>query len=581
MYDMIIRQGTIIDGSGKPRFLGDVAIKKDRIVFVGTLDRRVKAKKEIKAKGLIVSPGVIDIHTHADLSLYRKDGGTILEPLVKQGITTVVGGNCGFGLAPLSRKNRVLQQEYMAVVCNINFDRSTRWETMGQFMSFLEKKGLPMNTALLAPHGVMRLGATGAEVEVMRPDMMRLMKKDLEASLAAGAFGLSTGLQYFPGLLSNTEEVGELAAVLRKYDGVFTCHLRSYTSSTIRRAFDEVYSVIRPHGIRGQISHIFALPWNGIIQKPYLAMVRMLIRHARLSLKLIPESIITMDQRKVLGYYYRGMKEGLRVGMDIMPTATGFTPLLAFFPSWIIQESADVLIKRLADPGVRKELKEDIEKGSPRWPHSGRNDWSLNLFKQLGYGCSHIMGVVSEKNRHMEGQSLYELAKKAGRHPVDFACDLLIEERGHVLTFESIREPDDPFTEVAQYPPLFDPNVSIVTDTLMMGYGRPSYLFHGAFPKFYGYYARDKKRIDLETAVKKCTSLPASQIGIPDRGLVREGCFADMLIFDEATIATPSTFLDPVRDPVGISHVIVNGKIAVKSNRMESDRAGKLLRRGE
>jgi N-acyl-D-amino-acid deacylase len=580
MYDLIIRQGTIIDGSGKPRFQGDVAVKKDRIAVVGKLDGKARAKREIHAKGLIVSPGIIDIHTHADLSLYRANGPVLLEPLVKQGITTVVGGNCGFGLAPLSRKNLPLQLDFLATVSNAVLDRNTRWSSMEELMSFLEKKGMPLNTALLAPHGIIRLGATGKDVHVITSDVMKRMKRDLEASLDAGALGLSTGLQYFPGLLSTTEEITDLASVLKKYDGVFTCHLRSYTSTTIRKAIEEVFSVIRPHGIRGQISHIFALPWNGVFQKPYLAMLRMLIRHAELSLRIIPESVITLDQRKVLGYFYGGIKEGLRIGMDIMPTATGFTPLLAFLPSWIIQESSDELIKKLADPAAREELKEDIEKGNPRWPHTGKRDWSLNLFKQLGYGCSHIMGVLSEKNRYMEGLSLWELAKKAGKHPVDFACDLLIEEKGRVVTYESILEPEDPFTEVAQYPPLFDPNVSIVTDTLIMGFGRPSSLFHGAFPRFYGHHVRDKKRIDLETAVKKCTSLPASQVGIRDRGLIREGCFADMLIFDASAIAAQSTFSDPERDPVGISRVIINGTIAVENNRVLSHKAGKLIRRG-
>jgi len=569
MFDLVIENAKVIDGSGKAAFRADVGVRGNVIEAVGDL-KDGEAAKRIDAAGRVVCPGFIDVHSHADLTMFRDDAAELLQPLVRQGITTFVGGNCGMSLAPVTDENREGLKTYLEIFTQMDFDADIRWKSMAQFMEHAEKQGLLLNMALLVPHGLLRISALGMEDRPSDAGAMGMMKRSLEESMEAGAFGLSTGLQYFPGLFSDTGELVELAGSLTGYGGVYASHMRSYTSSTLGKAIDEVGEVARRNGIKGQVSHIFSVPWTGPLHPLALKGLKWMCRHPETALRLAPDFALDASMNAVLKRLEKNRQGGADIAMDIMPTTAGFTHLLAFFPPWVLTGERSKVLERISDAGMRREMLRDIEKGKPTWPHRGRNDWSLNIMRQMGWDAVTVMAVHGEKNKHLEGRLFTDIAEERGMHPFDVMCDLLIEEEGQVLVFESMSEPDDAFTERYTFPALLDPRTMITTDTILMGVGKPSYLFYGCYPKFIGRYVNEKKLLDLPEAVRRCTSLPAESFGIAGRGLVKEGYCADLLVMDADNFRTGAVFRDPERFPTGLDDVIVNGTQVVEGGEVVS-----------
>ncbi len=577
MFDLIIENATVVDGTGKPAFNSDVGIEGERIEKMGNLEG-VEAARRVDARGRTVCPGFIDVHSHADLAFFRQDHAKILTPLVTQGITTFVGGNCGMALAPITEHHRDGQQLYLEVFTQMDFEKDIHWGDMASFLEYMDQQDIALNCAMLAPHGVMRISACGMETRLAERDEVAEMSHSLEACMEAGAFGLSTGLQYFPGNQSDTAELVELAKVLTKYDGVFTSHLRSYTATTLPQAMEEVAEVSRRNGIRSQISHIFSLPWFGPVHKPVLKSLKWLINHPGAA-RFVPDFAVEMEMKNILKKLDKLNEDDAQVGMDFMPTTAGFTHLMAFFPSWALTGGREAVLKRAADPAARREILQDIEKGKPTWPHRGKNDWSLNIMRQMGWDAVTIMAVHSEKNKHMEGRRFTEIGEELGKHPFDVMCDLLLEEEGRVLVFESMSEPDDLFTETYTFPAIRHPDTMVVTDTILMGIGKPSYLFYGCYPKFINRYVFEKGLVELPEAVRRCTSLPADWFGIKDRGQVREGYFADLLLMDAPNFRTEAVFRDPERYTEGLDMVLINGGVVLEGGVEPKALAGKMLRR--
>ncbi len=576
--DIILENASVLDGTGSPAFNADVGIRGDRIERVGSLEG-AEAARRVDAAGMTVCPGFIDVHSHADLAFFRGDHRELLSPLVRQGITTFVGGNCGMALAPITGRNREGQRLYLEVFTQMDFDSDVRWDTFASFMEKMDREGTLLNCAMLAPHGMMRISACGLETRLAREDELRQMTRALEECLEAGAFGLSTGLQYFPGNQSDTAELVALGRPLAKHDALFTSHMRSYTATTIPQAMEEVAEVSRRNGVRAQISHIFALPWYGPVHDVALRGVKWLIRHQGAA-RMVPATAIQADMKAIVKRLDRLNEEGARVGMDFMPTTAGFTHLMAFFPSWALTGGREAVLGRVKDPAVRAEIRSDIERGKPTWPHRGKDDWSLNVMRQMGWDAVTVMAVHSEKNKPLEGRRFTDIAAERGSHPFDVMCDLLLEEDGRVLVFESMGEPDDAFTERYAFPAARHPRMMVVTDTILMGMGRPSYLFYGCYPKFISRYVYELGLVDLPTAVARCTSIPAEWFGIRDRGQVREGYFADLLVMEPDRFRTDACFRDPEKSPEGLRLVIINGKIVVEGGELRGDEpAGRMLRR--
>jgi N-acyl-D-amino-acid deacylase len=579
VFDIILEDARVVDGSGKEPYRADIGILGGSIEKIGDL-KEAEAKSRVDTGGRVVCPGIIDAHSHADLTMFREDAAELLQPLVRQGITTFVGGNCGMSLSPITDENREGLKTYLEVFTQMDFDTAIQWKSMGEFMDRMDERGLLLNMALLVPHSMLRISALGLEDKPADPEAATFMKRLLEESMEAGAFGLSTGLQYFPGLFSDTEELVRLSEPLTRYGGIFTSHLRSYTSSTLGKAIDEVGEVARANGIKGQISHIFSLPWAGPLHSIALRSLKWMCAHPDFTLKATPGFLLHMSMNVVLKRLDKNRKAGADIAMDIMPTTAGFTHLLAFFPPWVLIGNREKVLERISDRDLRKEMLHDIEKGKPTWPHRGKNDWSLNVIRQMGWDAVTIMAVHNEKNKPLEGRRFVDIAEERGQHPFDVMCDLLIEEDGRVLVFESISEPDDAFTERYTFPAIQDPKTMITTDTILMGVGKPSYLFYGCYPKFIGRYVNEKKMVKMPEAVRRLTSMPAEFFGIEKRGLVKEGYYADLLLMDPEAFSTEACFRDPEHYPKGLDMVLINGTPLVKSGEVVPGAlAGSMLRK--
>lgn len=574
MFDVLIRNGRVVDGTGAAAYIADVGIEGERITLVGAADG-ASAHEEIDATDKVVCPGFIDPHSHADLTLYRENHVALLEPLVRQGITTFIGGNCGMAMAPVGGAHRGDIETYINIFTQVDFEREVSWQSMGDYFDLVEARGLPLNAAILAPHGLLRLSAMGLEARHASDAEIQHMADCLEQALDEGAIGLSTGLQYMPGSQSDTRELVRLGEVLRRHGAIFTSHLRSY-SNTLDRAIAEVVEVAEKNAIRAQISHLFWVPDYGMFAPLMQRLIRGLARMSKWWTPPLP-----LD--KPMAAYLEGMADarerGVDVRADIMPTTTGFTHVLAFFPPWSIRGTREEVLERFTDPEQRRRVRHSIEHGRMEWPHTGPDAWTLNLFRIMGWGCARIMAVESDKNRRYEGMSLSEIARERGVHPFDAVCDLLLEENGHVLVFESMAEPDDAFTERSMFAGFTHPDVMISTDAILMGAGMPSQLFYGCYPKYISRYVRDQKRLSLEAGIRKTTGLAAEHFRLDGRGHIEPHAFADVVVLDYGALGTPATFTDPARFPTGVEHVFINGRHVVNKDTFTPEPLpGRLLR---
>lgn len=577
-FDTILSGGRVFDGSGRVAFTKDIGIIGDRIVAVGDLSRAT-ANRRIDVSGMAVCPGFIDVHSHADMTLVRPDHPAILEPLVRQGITTFVGGNCGAGMAPVYPENASVAHTFFDVFIGAPQQEHVKWQSFGEMLDHIEAHGTLLNAAILAPHGIIRMNVMGESRELASPEDLRKMRTLLAESLDDGAVGMSTGLMYFPGMASDTRELVELAGELHDRGGVFTSHLRSYNSDTMGEALKEVFSVCRQAEVPVQVSHLFCIP---NFKPPLDKISRFAVKAASelnkyIDLRLPIDGLLA----SVMEPAFKWHDQGWPIGFDAMPTAAGFTHLLAFFPPYVIEGGVEKTMEKLRNPMTRARIRHSIEQGDSAWPHRGSDSWSMNLFRVMGFEAAFVMSVVTEKNKRWEGHNIADIARERGVHPFDAACDLLLEENGRVLVFETVTQPGDSFVERSQLSILKDPRVSIVTDTILLGFGLPSHLFYDCYPRFLGDYVREQAEIELHQAIRKCTSLPASQLGIRNRGHIREGYFADLVIFDPKTIESRSTAAAPRAFPVGISMVFINGHAVVDHEKFNPEpRPGRILRHG-
>jgi len=577
--ELVFENALIHDGTGRVAYRADVGVQGEHIAAIGRLNH-VEATRRIDASRAVLCPGFIDIHTHADMAMHRPDNPKYLEPLIRQGITTFVGGNCGVAMAPVSTRNRIFQMMFYDFFLGEDQEPLIHWNSFGDMLSVMEKQGMAMNAGVLAPHGIIRMDAMGDSTDRAGVPELRSMKALLSECMEAGAMGMSTGLQYFPGLASDTWELTELARIVHDHHGVFTSHLRSYSSNTIGKAIDEVVTVCRDAQVPVQISHLFWVPnFPGPLNKMAFTALKGLsaiYQHRRFPFPI--ESAVKPN----LVHIQKLVDQGYPIGVDAMPTSAGFTHALAFFPPWSLQGGYNQIKKRLSTPSERAAIYDAIVNGQAVWPHRDGNTWSMNFLKLLGFSGTYIMSVKSDKNRDVIGKSINELGEYRKAKPFDALCDLLLEEDGRVLLFETATFPGDPFVELSVQGSLVDPNVAIVTDSILLGFGLPSHLFYDCYPKFLGEYVREKKLIGLGEAIRKSTSLPAKYMGLRNRGEVKVGNYADLVLFDPKTIRSKSTVSDPWHFPEGIKNVVINGHVVVDEKGYHPEpRPGKLIRRGD
>ncbi len=531
-FDILVKNGKIVDGTGNPWFYGDVGIRGDKIVEIGNLAGKT-ADKTIDAKGLVISPGFIDMHTHCDSGLGRPSSNANLNYLT-QGVTTVVTGNCGGGTFKIA-------------------------ETKAK----LEKQGIGTNAVFLVGHGTIRRSVMGGEPRESTPEELKEMQSILRQALKEGAWGMSTGLQYIPGRYANTEEVVALTKVVSEFGGIYTSHQRSEEKYMVE-ATQETIRIGKETGAHVNTAHIKA---SGKSNWGKMKEAGRLINEAR------SQGIyMTVD---MYPYKYAGagsISGWFNIPNDMEPLAElrkkmRDRDLPDMEREKLREQYPDELARALSDPVKREKIKKLTAEGAPD---------KSNYAVQYGWDACSI--VSAKKNTHLIGKIISDLAEEQKRDPFDVAADLFIEEKGDVLSSVGTMSEDDMEYAMKQDWLMFssDGGASAIikkTDKPRPGHPRA----FGSQARVLRKYVREEKVLTLENAVKKMSSLPASFLKMRDRGLLVRGYKADIVIFDPETVRDNGTYADARQYSTGTEYVIVNGKISIENGEYNDALNGKAL----
>ena len=539
---LLIKNGTLIDGTGRSKFRADILISKDKIVKIGKIESRTENK--IDVEGLIVSPGFIDIHDHSDSTLLT-DG--MAKSLIYQGVTTTVIGNCGYSLAPVNEDTLdILLGNWLFPLQNIEI----RWRSFGEYLRQLEENKTALNVAALVGHGTVRIAVLSMEDRKPDGKELRRMKELVHNAMEDGAFGLSSGLAYPPGCFAETEEIIELCREVVKFNGIYTTHTRKEAFGYLD-GIKEAIDIAEKTNVRTQISHI---------ETHYPAWG---------------------EQEMALNLLDTARKQGLDVGCDVILYLWSATSLYTLIPKWVYEGGPEHIIKRMNNQEVRARIKEEILNSKPELTSSA-------LAKDGKWDRIKILSCPKEPE--LEGKTIIQIADLKGKEPFEVVFDLL----SLGVPFPSIMAQshnEDDIRKVVRV------DYSIIeTDlyALSSSQRKKSASNHprgfGTFPLLFRKYVRGETReelpeeegikiLSIEKAVKKITSLPAITFGIKDRGLLKEEKFADLVIFDGEHIQDLATYKHPFLYPKGIEYVIINGKILIENGKHANITPGKILRK--
>lgn len=525
MHDLLIEGGRVIDGTGSPWFRADVAVNGEQISAVGSL-AGAAAAKTIKADGRLVSPGFIDMHTHSDLQ-------PLVDPIheckLYQGVTTDVIGHDGLGLAPVTAETREILAEQLAAWNGLpDFDRD--WTTLTQYLDHFDQ-GCAVNVATFASQGTVRMAVVGMENREPTSAEMIRMKAIINQCMREGAIGLSTGLTYTPGMFASDDELVELCEVIRPYQGFYCPHHRNYGVEALKGYADSI-----------EIGRRAGVPVH--------------LTHCHLSFEVnagrVGELIALIDEARA---------SGVEVTLDAYPYLAGQTYMHAFLPSWAQEEGVEGILRHLRAPESRARLKEELEVTG--------SDGMQGV--PLGWEMLRIGGILGEHDPALIGMGLPDAAQRAGKPPFEFFADLLLETRLGVscLAFFGI---EDHVQTLMQHPAHV-----VGSDGILVG-AQPHPRGWGAHARFLSRYVRDLGLMTWEEGIRKITSAPARRIGSLDRGLVRPGFVADLVVFDPDELRDRSTYDNPRCNAVGVSDVIVNGVPALAEGQPTGNTPGRALR---
>lgn len=534
-YDIIIRNGKIVDGTNSPWFRGDIGINDDIIVKIGNL-RNFIAKHEIDAFGKIVSPGFIDTHTHYDMVPF--EFAEFLYPFVDdkllQGVTTVITGCCGNSMAPVTDENKGLWFLRRASR-NIERYREVSWNSFKEYQTELGKRSLGTNFASYVGHTTIRFNALGLSNKKPTKADMDIMKNMLRQSLKEGALGMSAGLIYAPAIFSDNGELVELASVLSEFNAPFACHLRNESWDWLE-AVKEVIEVAERNGIPGQIHHVK-------------------IQNHKNSKELIEE---------FLKLIYEARERGVDITCDLYPYNAGCTGLEALLlPAWACEGNEMAIIERLANHNLRSKIIEDIYKH-----RRYKND------EDMYDDCKNILVIIAKNNENLVGETLYDIGMELKMKPLEAAIKLMIDSDVTAMTVNFAMKEDD----IKSF--LKMPITMIGSDSVPVKLGWSSHpRMFGTFPRIIKKYVKTDKVIDLENAIFKMTGLPATRFRFNDRGFLKEGFKADIVVFDENKICDNATYNEPLATPTGVEYVLVNGCLSVENGKVTGKTAGCVLKR--
>ena len=525
MFDILIRKGRIIDGTGSPWFHGDVAISGDTLAAVGHLPG-ASAARVIDVGGMVVCPGFIDPHTHSDFPLFDDPPPDFK---LRQGITTEVIGNCGISLAPVEEATRADLEKYVEFMRS---DAPWNWHGFDEYLDVVEQRArLRTNVMALVGHGALRIAAMGFRLGEPSGAELEKMKALLIQALAAGALGMSTGLIYPPGSFSKTPELIELARTLAPFGGRYFSHIRGESDSLIE-AVAEAIEIGRRSEVPVHIAHHKAMGSH------------MWGRTA--------ETLALIDQAR---------REGIDVTADVYPYAASSGPLHAMLPPWAAEGGLPALLDRVRNPDLHARMQKDMLAGLPGWS-------SLK-----GIGWNRVM-VATSRDTALQGRSIDAIAAERGVDGFRCACDILLGDQGATRIIKFAASEEDLERVLAH------PAVMVGSDSGIVK-GHPHPRNYGTFPRVLARFVREKPTLRLESAVQKMTAMPAARCGIPDRGILKSGLKADLVVFDPHTVQDRSTFTDPHHHPQGISLIFVNGRVAAEDGHTTPQIAGRLLRLGK
>jgi N-acyl-D-amino-acid deacylase len=509
-FDLVIANGTIYDGSGGDPYDGDVAIRGDRIVAIG--QDLGPAAQTIDAVGLAVAPGFINMLSWATESLIE-DGRSQSD--IRQGVTLEVMGE-GWTMGPV---NDAMKAEALARQGDITYDIS--WTTFGEYMQFLEDKGISTNVASFVGATTVRIHELGFEDRAPTEDELQRMRALVRTSMEEGALGVGSSLIYAPAFYADTDELIALCEIAAEYDGRYISHIRSEGSQFVE-AVDELISIAREAGIGAEIYHLKAA---GAANFDKLETVFKRIEDARAA--------------------------GLDITADMYTYTAGATGLDASMPPWVQEGGYEAWAARLQDPEIRARLEKEIMTPS--------DDWE-NLYLAAGGPDKIVLaGFKNPELKHLTGKTLAEVAEQRGASPITTMMDLVVEDGSRVGTIYFIMSEENVRKKIAKPWMAFGSDAESLAPEGKFLLSNTHPRAYGTFARLLGKYVRDEKVISLQEAVRRLTSLPAQNLKIRNRGALDVGNFADVVVFDPATIQDHATFAEPHQYSTGVQHVIVNG----------------------
>lgn len=523
MYDIIIKNGTIIDGSGEPMYRADIGISGERIVKIGKLQNE-KGETEIDASDRLICPGFIDVNNHSDV-YWHIFSNPQLENLVYQGITTIVGGNCGASLAPLLGAKAI---ESLQKWSNLS-KTSLNWLTMKEFLQEVEKRKVAINFATLVGHATIRRRIVGDDMRNLRIEEVDFIVKKVSDALKEGALGMSSGLVYTHARNATEEELLAMARIIKKNNGVYVTHMRNESNKLIE-SVEESLEIARKTKVKLHISHLKAVGeenW-GLMDEA----LRM-ISHAR--------------------------ENGMDVTFDVYPYTTIGSVLYTLLPFWITDGGKKMMISRLKDPELRARAVSEMRQSS------------------VDYGSVEI--ASSSLSKTLSHRKISQIALSQEKSVEEAIIDVLIASEGRIIiSMNSVAEEN--IQKALVHP-------AAIISTNGSGYrnvhGKTGEFIHprsfGTFPRVLANYVLGKRILRWEEAIAKMTSIPAEKFGIKKRGKIKEKYFADVVIFDRNEICDMATTENPYQYSKGIEFVLVNGQILLQEGKCNGNRAGEVIRR--
>jgi N-acyl-D-amino-acid deacylase len=522
MYDILIRNGTVVDGIGKEKYLADVAVKDGKIAKIGKM-KWSKGRKEVDATGKIVCPGLIDMHNHSD-SYWRLFLGPQLPSLVYQGVTTIVGGNCGISIAPLSSGKIIESVQKWADIKEVNVN----WLSMEDFRQEMERKKLGLNFATLVGHGTLRRGIVGDEMRRLAKNEMELFKNTLEVSLESGAVGFSAGLAYSHERDAKWDELECMLEIVKRHNKIFSLHLRD-EGKDILSAISEAIDLAKESGAALQISHFKVM--------------------GKRNWPLAEEALQKIEEAQ---------KSGIDVSFDVYPYTQTGSVLYIYLPAWAAEGGKRMLVRRLKEKHLREKIIEEMKKGAE-------------------YHYENAIVAISSLNKSLPERKISKIAAARGISAEEVIVDLLIASEGRVITLLDCLDEENVKKAIA-HPLSIIASDGAGYDIVHKNTGE---IVHprcfGTFPRVLGKYVREEKLLSLEEAVKKMTSMPAKKLGFSDRGVLQKDFKADIVVFDPERIIDKSTVENPYQYSQGVSEVIVNGKMVLDKGELTGEMAGEFI----